>query len=98
MSKVKVELRCGDRFAGEYIDLDEERKDYDASTWSKKKPAWEHYIRPVTSSADDIEDLNGNHFVFGYLEALFQSDISSPAFFLEEDNDFDWVVTVSKVE
>ena len=91
MSKVKVEIRCGDRFAGEYVNLDEERKHFDECA---HQITFEYWTRPIT--AIEIGKLLGNHFVFGYLESLFQSD-HSPSFFLEENNNFDWVVTVEKV-
>ena len=42
-------------------------------------------IRPVKVTDENLHIVNGNHFLFGWLEGIFQSDCS-PAFCLEEFN------------
>jgi hypothetical protein len=94
--KIKVEIRCGNRYVGEYLDLSEIRDGFDDATHALH-PGLEYYIRPIEfkNSQDELERFNGNHFIYGYLEGLFQSH-SGPEGFL--DLNLEWTVTVSEPE
>ena len=39
-----------------------------------EKLSFKEYTKPVTDVLSNVHKYNGNHFIFGYLECLFQSD------------------------
>lgn len=79
----RASIHVGGRTYSEVLDMEEEREYFDESEWVGKKVDWETYTRPVTTR--DMDDLNGNHLLFGWLESIFQSD-RSPHFCLTEYN------------
>lgn len=81
----RASIHVGGRTYSEVIDMAEVREHYDEAEFSRRKPTWERYTRPVTVKADKVESLAGNHFLFGWVEGIHQSD-SSPIFALEEGN------------
>ena len=75
-------IRCGGRSVSEIIDLEEEEEHFNDSYHPDETLTFDHWTRSV--KVDDINIVNGNHLLFGYVECLFQSD-ASPVMFLKGD-------------
>lgn len=41
------------------------------------------YFRSISCNESEISNFNGNHFIFGWIESLYQSD-NCPMFFSDE--------------
>lgn len=95
--ELKLTLRCDNIEYAEYIQAEDLIEDYSESYFPSGKPDFATYIRPVEKRPiNEIEDLNGNHFIFGHLEALFQSD-QSPYMIFPADCAKDIIVKVEHV-
>jgi hypothetical protein len=91
--KRKVSIDCGTVGYFEvvdvlelYNDIKEDRGEEQATTFFKEG----------TFKGDEIEDENGNHYVFGYMEGLMQSD-RCPSFLYESETDIQQI-TIEIVE
>ena len=79
---MKVVVRVGEHTYSEEIDMDAERKGWDRLMANGANPelavvGFEKYHRPLKKtmrSWADFEELNGNHFVYGWFECFTQSE------------------------
>ena len=72
LKKVFVIIRNGDN--GFFREVSEEIREHweecSSNGANPKLPSWEHITRPIKTTFDKVFDYNGNHFIYGYLEAL----------------------------
>lgn len=74
----------------EEVDLDDEREYWTEVTTNGANPhlegqTFEDHHKPVKFPIKKMGDFNGKHFVFGFLEGLWQSD-HCPTFLREADD------------
>jgi hypothetical protein len=91
MAKIKVEIRCGDRYIGEYLDIAKIKDEFDKVTQPFN---FDWYIRPITITVDELGKLNGDHFIYVYMEEWMKwigSDFNPLAYLTSRSH---WIVTV----
>ena len=86
--QVVVALRAGKREYREQVDLDSIHDHFDECVANGANPQLEaitfaHYVRPLQIDAQELDSINGNHFLYGWMESLVQSD-SCPEFIYTE--------------
>ena len=90
---VRITLRRGalSRSYTEQVDLDDEREMWEEWTTNGANPhlegvTFEQYHSPLDISEKKVNDLNGRHFIFGFLESLYQSD-RCPSFLFDNSDE-----------
>ncbi len=68
-------------------DILERIEEYDMS-----KEELNNWIRPIEDSLDNIEKYNGNHFIYGTIECIQQSDIVPYDFTISRNKDIEFKV------
>ena len=81
----RLSVTIGNRSCSEVVDVQQEKEDYYESGWVNDPPTWEQWMRPIKIHANDLESLNGNHILYGWVESLFQAN-GNPYLFLTEGN------------
>lgn len=84
----------------EVVDLEEEREHFDLCQANGANPlmkymTFEDHIRPGAWHDHEIDSLNGNHFLFGWIESISQRSNGSPIHYFPED-DWTWFVEHKK--
>lgn len=88
---MKASVTVGGRTFSEILDEKEEREYFDESSRPDNGITWEHYTRPIEKVDETgLEKLNGNHILFGWIESLFQSDMTPYMSLTYMNEDKEW--------
>lgn len=88
--RVKVSIKTEDQeasFIEDYTDYAKDLIDYGNSFGDGRKMSDENILEFFSNGAflgKDIEDTNGNHFIYGFVEALTQSERCPEFLFAQE--------------
>lgn len=93
MNRVTVRVSAGGRSVSQDLDLVEEREYFDELKSNGANPGltdvtFEQWLAPICTpdvlSLRELAEYNGNHFIYGHIESLMQSD-SCPRFVREAE-------------
>jgi hypothetical protein len=81
----------------EQVDLDEQHEMWEEWVTNGANPdlekmTFEHFHREVEFPLNQLNQYNGSHFIFGFLESLWQSD-NCPSFMYDDSLTFEVEVT-----
>jgi hypothetical protein len=75
---IRVTISVGKCSYSEIIEEDALREYFEGC----QNVEWDQYIRPLDISAEkEFDSLNGNHFLFGFIECFSQSDSGASIIF-----------------
>lgn len=102
MINIKITITCGNRSYSEILDeseMNDIREHFDECKTNGANPhmkdlTFEENIKPIPeTSMERLKDFSGNHFIFGWMECILQSDRAPHCLWAYNDED-----TTFKVE